>query len=384
MDLKPGKVQVSSIYGKLTFLFIFLAFVLVLLIVFFSLSKAIVYINPVKKDVTVDFIANVKTVQEASELSENEISGIVMQKIVEGEKEITATGEKVVPKEDSVVGTVTVFNNYNKDQPLVSSTRLLSSDNILFRINKTILVPAGGKADVSVYSDDPDSLKGKTISPTKFTIPGLWPGLQDKIYAQSFEAFSMEGAKVHFVQKEDIENGQTQLSEELYKNTVDEVLKEYEAQKYTILASKELAQTITEKEAEETADKFKMSVRLKINIVLFNQDDVTKLIENELKKQIEEGNELISIDLDSIKYSIDKIDLIDSLAHIKVSATGKAVIKIDSKILDKGSLTGLNTDKVREKLMQGGSIEEVSVKLNPSWISHMPYLKDHISIIIER
>jgi hypothetical protein len=254
---------------------------------------------------------------------------------------------------------------------------------LLFRISKTVLVPSGGKVDVEVYPDDPALLNGKTIQPTKFTIPGLWAGLQDKIYAQSFKDFSKEGLKVHFVQKEDIENGQKTISEELYQETIDEVLKSYEAMNYTILASKELAQTVTEKEENQEAEKFKMSVRLKVNIVLFNQEDILKLIENQLKTQVDENHELISIDLDSIKYSIDKIDLIDNIAHIKVNASGKAVIRIESSLLDKSSLTGLKEESVLEKL-KNDSIQDVSIKFNPSWFGRMPYIKDRISLIIER
>lgn len=383
MDLKSDKIQISSIYSKLTFVFIFLAFLLVVVIAYFSMSKAIIYVTPVKKDVSVEFITTVKDCEDCL-IAENEVEGVVIQQIVEAEKEFKTSGQKVVPKEDNIVGTVTIFNNYSSDQPLVSTTRLLSENEILFRINQTVLVPSGGQVQVEVYPDNPEDIEGNILAPTKFTIPGLWPGIQDKIYAESTEEFSTEGSTVNYVTQDDIDAGKKVLIDDLYDQVLDEILAIDGSEQLTILASKEVIQSVTEKEVNQIADEFKMSVRIKVNVVTFEQDNVVEVIEQELRKQVEEGHELISIDLDSISYSIEKIDLIDNVANIKVKASGKAIIKIESNILNKKFFSGKKEEYIRKELIENDSISEVSIKFKPEWMSRMPYLKDHITVIIER
>lgn len=384
MNLRINKIQISSIYSKLTFLFIFFAFVLVLLIVYFCLAKAVIYITPVKKDVSAEFIFNVKQLEEGESLVSEDVKGVVVQNVVEGEKAVMTTGEKTIEKQGKTVGKVTLINNYSKDQPLVATTRLMTPDNILFRIDKTVIVPSGGIVEVEVYPDNPDDLKNKTISKTKFTIPGLWEGLQDKIYAESKSEFSLKEEKVKFVTAEDIENGKNDLVDELYEKTLNEIKPKYEQENLTVLVSKELVQTLAEKEIDQIADSFRMTVRLKVNIVAFSQDDILKLIEKKLNNEVEDGHELVSINLDSLKYSIEKIDMMDNTAAVKVSATGRAIIKIESSLLDKSALAGLSEDSVRKKLLTNDSIDEISIKFSPQWMSRMPYLKNHISVILEK
>ena len=90
-------------------------------------------------------------------------------------------------------GMVSIINNFSKNQPLVARTRLLSKEGVLFRIAKGVTVPAKGSVQVAVYADK----EGPTgdISPSTFTIPGLWTGLQDKIYAKSETAMQGVASK---------------------------------------------------------------------------------------------------------------------------------------------------------------------------------------------
>jgi hypothetical protein len=80
---------------------------------------------------------------------------------------------------------IIIYNNYEKDQFLVSTTRVIAPDNKIFRISNTVTVPANSSAAVDLYSDDGydfDYLKN-----SKFTIPGLRVGLQDDIYGMKLE-----------------------------------------------------------------------------------------------------------------------------------------------------------------------------------------------------
>jgi hypothetical protein len=58
----------------------------------------------------------------------------------------------------------------------------------LFRLKQPVDVPANGQVTDEIYTDN--TSQDMSIGQTSFTIPGLWSGLQDKIYAQSNAAFT--------------------------------------------------------------------------------------------------------------------------------------------------------------------------------------------------
>ena len=72
---------------------------------------------------------------------------------------------------------------------MVATTRLLTSEGVLFRLKDRVNVPAGGEIEVEVYADQ--SGIASEIGPSQFTIPGLRTDLQKLIYAVSKE--SMKG-----------------------------------------------------------------------------------------------------------------------------------------------------------------------------------------------
>lgn len=107
----------------------------------------------------------------------------ILQENLEAEE--TFIPKTVVSMEDFATGEVTIINNSAQNQALVANTRLLSPDKLLFRLTTKINVPSYQKIRANVRADKPG--QEYEISPTKFTIPGLSPILQTKIYAESKE-----------------------------------------------------------------------------------------------------------------------------------------------------------------------------------------------------
>lgn len=88
--------------------------------------------------------------------------------------------------EDAVArGTVTLINESSGDQGLVRTTRLLSTEGVLFHTDETVTVPAGGSIDVAVYADQPGASGNN--APSRFEIVALNASLKPKIYATSAE-----------------------------------------------------------------------------------------------------------------------------------------------------------------------------------------------------
>lgn len=85
---------------------------------------------------------------------------------------------------------IRIYNNYEKDQPLVATTRIMSPDKKIFRIEKTITIPAQSNMEVGIYLDNNNDKNFYYPKNTKFTIPGLWVDLQNEIYGLTDEAMA--------------------------------------------------------------------------------------------------------------------------------------------------------------------------------------------------
>jgi hypothetical protein len=95
-------------------------------------------------------------------------------------------------------GSVRIINNSSQPQALIRTTRLMTSDNKIYRLNQSIVVPAYEHVMVEVYADAPGS--EYAISPTQFIIPGLDASLQSMIYAVSDVTFSMRKPTLSTIQ----------------------------------------------------------------------------------------------------------------------------------------------------------------------------------------
>ncbi|MCK4554185.1 hypothetical protein KAU19_04445, partial [Candidatus Parcubacteria bacterium] len=195
-----GKSRSLGLYRKIALSFIVLTVILLAVIAYFSFVKVTITLIPSQERVSSNLILDVFDQDKRSAVSEGEILGAVKQVEVEQIKTYPATDIEVISEE--VIGKVILINNYSKNQPLVATTRLLSPDNKLFRIKKTVNVPAGGQLEVEVYADEPG--QDMIIGPAHFTIPGLWAGLQDEIYGESKEPMKYSRQVKKYIKQDDI------------------------------------------------------------------------------------------------------------------------------------------------------------------------------------
>jgi hypothetical protein len=212
---RPGSVHINapsfptisqpSVYRRIAYTFIALTVVIVLAVLWLTSVKAEVLVKVKRDRVRLDGVVEV-----AKEPKTGQIPGRVVQGVFEKVQEfpvLGAAGEPVDPTKtptttpapvvtpvpvvnENVIakGTVRIVNKYSKSQTLVKTTRLLTSDNKLYRIDAQVVVPPGGEVSVGVYADKPGSQFVLT-GPQKFTIPGLFVDIQQYIYAESDAAF---------------------------------------------------------------------------------------------------------------------------------------------------------------------------------------------------
>jgi hypothetical protein len=379
-----------SFYRRIAFVFVALTSILIILAAYFVLSRAEITVTVAKEPISADFIVDLKevAVQNPAEPSvavpdTATISGKVLETTVSGSQAYSTSGKKTI--QGDVGGTVTIFNNYSKDQPLVATTRLLSPEGILYRLKNRVTVPAGGKVEnVEVYADTPSEAAAK-LGPTKFTIPGLWEGLQDKIYAQSFSSMHGGEQEVNFVTEADLDNAYNDLTQTLSTQVLEDVKKEMPSagEIFGKVVIKEISEKRSDLKAGATGDKFIINLKMEVVGVAFYRRDLEGLAKKELTAKVPDNKNLASVNYNEMTFLVEKYNVSTGEANIMVHLTGEMALKPDSLIFDKDKFIGLSKEKIIQYLSIYSEIERITIKFSPFWVKEVPQIKNNINIIVK-
>lgn len=374
-----------SLYRRLAWRFVGLTAILLLIVFYFSFSKLTIIISPKGETINDNIALKIQPAGIASSTNENDfreaVVGTVKEETVEDVKTYSATGEQSVG--DDITGKVTIINNSPKAQALVATTRILSPDNKLFRIKSAVNVPAGGEIAVDIYTEKPT--QDMAISPTNFTIPGLWAGLQDKIYAKSTEAFSYSQKVNKYVKASDIEQADREMSDLL----VAKVKEEQQSLGISDPGLETIYETLDDTTYETSAkagdfkDEFTVKAKGKMLVISFTKDQVAKLAGAKLSLLVPDDKDLVDYDSQNITYSFDSYDAPTSIATVKASFGGTMVLKNNTEVIDKKQLVNLNRDQLEKYLKTFPEIDSYELKFFPSFITRAPRLPERIQIEIK-
>ncbi len=378
---KAKEAKSLSLYKKIALMFLLLVVILFGLVFYTNLVKVKITIITNEEKISSNILFDVYQENTVPlESSENvKIFGDLGKITVTQEKSFATTGEKPISEE--VKGTATIYNNYIKSQPLVASTRLLTPDNKLFRIKETVNVPAGGSVQVEIYADEPT--EAMAIQPTKLTIPGLWAGLQDKIYAETAEPIQLTSEVKHYVVQADMDNASKDLRDSLVEKAKteiesrnvegDQLLYQLDEQSISISIANALGDETEELSGKATAD---------VCFAAFKSADAENAIESKLTSSVPEEKQIMMYDKESIKYTLDKCDLEQGVANINSSFDGRVGVKGDSSIVDKQRILGLTRKQLEDYLAQIPEIASYNIVFQPSFIKRVPNLIDKIEVEI--
>ncbi len=377
------KTQPISIYKKIAATFIILTLLLAAVVVYFSIVSVKITIIPNKERVASSFIATIKDAASGEELTGMVAEGLVRQVPVEAEREFKATGKDVQNKE--VVGKVTIYNNSRTDQPLVRTTRLLSSDNKLFRLKNKINVPSGDKVEnVEVYADEP--LPKMAIEPAKFSIPGLNPVRQESVYAESFEKFIYQEQGESQVSARDIQQAKEQLKQELNEK-LEKITKSNEYKGYDNIIYKiddnKIEFTGSVEEGIKT-EKFNMRASGEGAIVAFSTEAVSNLARLKVSETLPDDKQLESFNENNFEYNIERYNLDKGIADLKVDVVAQMILKEGTEIIKPDRLVGLTREQLDDYLSSLREVAGYEVKFRPNWINKVPSLVDHVKIEVAK
>lgn len=411
------------LYRKIAYAFIALTVFIVIAVLWLSSMRAEVRVRVRRESVKIDHVIEISKTPRAGQLAgrvsqgelkldkEFSIRGTVASTTVPvvtttpSTVPVVTTAPVAVTTTDGIArGVVRIVNKYSKPQTLVKTTRLLTTDGKLYRLNKTISVPAGGEVSVDVYSDKVGT--EFAISPTTFIIPGLYIDLQKFIYAVSDTAFAFNTVTTTppptpapVVRPPTTTPGTRPVVRNTTPNTdeVTDALREVRNQALDQL-KKNLAANIGDIAAFEpvyfvneepkvlpgsTAESFIASVKVTITAVYYPKDDMLVLVRTKLKEKVPSDRELIPFDNQAITYSVESVDAKNETATIRVKADADYRLTPSTPAFQTSALAGKSKEEVTNTIKAIEGVERVEVITHPGWLSKLPSLQDHVEVFIE-
>ena len=369
-----------NLYKRIAINFVFLTVVLFIVVAYFSFSRVTILVTPKVDSVNDNLIVDVYDNTLNTTIPKRSVLGAVRSVEVSKKEVFNATGEDIVGEE--ILGSVKIFNNYTKNQPLVATTRLLSPDNKLFRVKETVNIPAGGSVEVEIYADKIS--QDMALEPTKFTIPGLWSGLHDKIYAENEKPFVYQNKVKKYIRQIDIDNAHVNLSSSLIEQAKQDIGREFSDYSQVIynIDENDIDIIAGAKEGDEV-DTFEVAATSKVNIVAFNEDEIMQLASDKVNLILSENKILSSINKEQIVYNLDNFDAEQGIATLNVSFEGKITLQDEAEIIDKNKIVNLSRSQLEDYLENVESISDYDIRFYPSFIGKVPNLVDRIKIKVQ-
>ncbi|MBU0646316.1 hypothetical protein KJ611_02445 [Patescibacteria group bacterium] len=375
-ELATNQVTLK-IYRRIAVGFVLVVAAILLIVIYISTTQATIRIQPVEETIKAEMILDiVKNPTLESEIRGRVVAGTIGKSADFapsglGKKEVTGVAK----------GEVTIYNKSGANQPLVKTTRLLTESGVLFRIENDVEVPAGGSVKVNAYADQ----AGHTgdIGPSQFTIPGLNEAKQKQIYAASTGEMKGGLAVVSVVSDQDIVNAAAQLKSELEAEAQtmlrDEVGDSYDGETFLTTI---VDQTSTAAAGEESAA-FAMAMTIKVVGVFYDRTALEEIATRKLYDSLTRGKEFARVNTEGLQSTIEKADVEDEMANVRVYLDGVTIPSATSTALDPGRFVGMNEGQVRQLLLSEGVAQNVQVDFFPFWVGSVPRLRDHVYIEIE-
>ncbi len=344
-------------------------------------SKALVTIEPHKQKIEFQIKVTASTHESSVNTNDNRIPGQQFDKEEAASDTFPATGHKDIAQK--ATGTITIHNTGNVSQKLVATTRFESSDGLIFRINSSVVVPAGsdtnpGSVQAKIYADRPGP--EYNIKPTKFTIPGFKDTDKFDVFSAISDTPTTGGtagpAKV--VTEQDFNQAQQKLTSVL-KDKIPRLLAQQGEQLKIIQPRITFDDPTTNAAIGEAADTLQMSIKAHAKTIAFRESDVAALIQNYIAKN---NNLIVASPSLSITYQPQELgaDPTNLVFIVKVSADGFSQLDKDKILRD---IRGMSEPDIQHYFKAMKDIDSVRILLSPFWVHHIPANGERINIQIK-
>lgn len=371
-----------GVYKKLAIGFVVLALVVAAAVAYFLLVKVKISVALKNEAVAGELPFTVYDKGDGYTLPEGSVKGLVKKIDLEKSQTAPVSGSEVIGEE--VSGKMILYNKYIKNQPLVATTRLLGADGQLFRLKNSVDVPAGGQIEVDVYADKPTA--DMVVGAERFTLPGLWEGLRDKIYAESQAgAITYQKKMKRVVKQEDIDNAIKAIKATLIdqaKTDVTNTYGDFDQQLYQVDEAS-LVTTVNGKLGEER-DSITVKIKGSVVAVAFNSQDALTLIKKQAVSSLPVNKELLGLQDKEVNYDLTKADVDNKVAEVKANYVGQAEVTTLDSLIDKNKLVNLSADQLGNYLKSIPEVSSYDLTFYPQFIRKAPGLVDRIELELKK
>ncbi len=376
------KLPSITLYKRIAISFLAVTIILVLAISYFSLGKVVIKIEPAKKVSKIEFFIDLGQRSEATEALANLIPATIFETTIEDAKTFPTTGKKSIENEGNTVGTITVHNESDQEYTFVRTTRFLSADGILFRMQSSAKIPAKGVVDVEVYPDDKKF--SDSLGPTTFTIPGLGSEKQKIVYGVTEKPLAKGGTEVYYLTEEDVKSAEQDLIGQLKNHALSELQNQlkFRSRLFDEATQVEIVSEETTPKVGDLGENFEMKLKIKVIALSLDESELSNEMEIKIAEQLSAGRELLNFDPDAIKYSLEKYDPNGKIITLKVVYNAESVITKNNKIFDKENLLGLNENEIKNYFTAFDDVKSLDIKFSPFWVKRVPNVVDRVDIIL--
>ena len=357
---------------------------------YFNWPKMNIVVYPKEKKINSVADINVSADLSSSDIEKGELAGKMEEIEITKTLEFDATGEKYSSDQGKARGKVMIYNKYSSaPQSLVATTRILSKDGKLFRLIDSVIVPGmegetPGKIEAKVSADKPGS--SFNIEASSFTIEGFKGNPKyEKFEVVSADAMvggsdNSDNKLVKYILGKDIDTARTGTLESLEKSFEDEIKKYIEDSRGYVLdsAKKEIIENKSSLDADDVTDKFNYTIKQKIRLMTFSEEDLLAVAEKSLKEKMDSGYEF---DENEITTEIikDVTDFEKKTLSLRLNVSGVVWPKIDRDNFKKG-IANKNEEEFGDVLKKYQEIKKVDIGYNPGWLSGVPVSEQKIYI----
>lgn len=364
--------QPVRFYKIVAMTFLFLTVILLGVIIFMSSKRATIVIE--SKATPVDIADSVL-------IGKGNISGSLKGNVVAKELALTQEFYPTGTREEAAKaeGIVTLHNDSKISQPLVATTRLLTSDNVLFRLKEKAVVPAGGTVDVAVVADLEGA--GGNIGPANFTIPGLAANRQKEVYGTSAAAMAGGVRQFGVLSADDINKAKEQVKGALQKQGENELSSD-NMELTSVFSLKNESYEVNAKEGDEVSS-FSVTGKGEVVGVFYSSEELKVMADKFLARRAVDDVEIIEPSKNPPTVVVEDYDLNKGTATIQIFHNGVTLLNPESKQLDKAMFFGKSKDEVRRYLLKLDHVRSVEIKFSPAWIRTVPYVGDHVDVVVK-
>jgi hypothetical protein len=373
--MTKGKRNTNRVYVKIVSVFLVLTVLAIFIVIHFAVSKVTIkiYANLANKT---DAVLVEMMPETSPDITAESFLGKIIT--VEFETELSSPSTIKTVESDKAGGYVTIHNNYSKSQPLVATTRLLTPDNKLYRIQNGVTVPAGG--NVEVWAEADEAGDQFIIDATNMIIPGLWEGLHELIYAEAKDGMSLTSLPKYVATQQDLDTTQQKLTiqaETEALNLINASLPEK-----LVINKDRLFLKFTELDSTNigsTSEEIYLKQAVTAYGLVFSEEDLQNRAQEKFINELTSQEKIVKFLPSDFSYEILEINTETEKAVLDVTMT--AVISTNEKMaqIDKEKLIGLDKANI-ETYLQSIGVEQTEIKFFPVWLRKVPKIQDHIII----